>query len=103
MNRRFRHGVAGTALTALLATGVVALVTHSGTPRVGPPKQCPPGYSLLSVREAGETRAGGVVTAAQLGAESRAKTTCISAKHPEGLIELITRQEGLESVRSAPY
>ena len=33
-----------------------------------------------------------------------ANSTCINAaKHPEKLIELILRQEGLESVRSAPY
>jgi hypothetical protein len=42
---------------------------------------CPPGY------DAGEA----------------SPSLCVNAKHPEPLSELILRQEGLESVRSAPY
>src|SRR5215210_6618318 len=59
---------------------------------------CPTGYELLAKREAAEL--GG----ADVNEQMLARNVCINtAKHPESLIELIRRQEGLESVRSAPY
>ena len=59
---------------------------------------CPTGYDLLAKREAAEL--GG----ADVNEQLLAGNVCINtAKHPESLIELIRRQEGLESVRSAPY
>ena len=98
MTRRVRHGVATAGLAGLLATGAFALVTLSGaaTPKA---KACPPGFSLLAGQEAAEARMG----AASRAQEAFAETTCVSAKHPEGVLELVLRQEGLESVRSAPY
>ena len=62
---------------------------------------CPRGFELVAKHEAGEQRAGIRETG---DADGLADTLCINeAKHPEKVIELIRRQEGLESVRSAPY
>ena len=66
-------------------------------------RDCPPGYSLAADAEAAERRAGIPTSAAERAAEASAENLCVAVKHPEGAIELILRQEGLESVRSAPY
>jgi hypothetical protein len=96
--RRRVLAVAGIVLLGVGTTQVAAWGTRSGTPTI---LSCPNGFSLLAKREAAERRAG--IQAPALGQGALANSTCISDKHPEGLIELITRQEGLESVRSAPY
>jgi hypothetical protein len=62
---------------AVLAATLLAAVRDEPGATAG----CPPGY------DSGEA----------------SPSLCVNAKHPEPLSELILRQEGLESVRSAPY
>jgi hypothetical protein len=102
MQIRLRRRVIAVAGMALLGIGVVqaaALGTRDGTPSA---LSCPRGFSLVAERDAAERRAG-IPEREAAGHGALANVTCIADKHPEGLIELITRQEGLESVRSAPY
>jgi hypothetical protein len=93
----------------LLAAGLAGVVGIGATSAavMGPSQKaaatCPPGFELVASKEASERRAG-IRGAETLYQEVLAGQTCINAaKHPEELIELILRQEGLESVRSAPY
>jgi hypothetical protein len=93
-----------------LAAGLVGLIAAAiaGAAAMGPDSHvagpaCPPGFELVAAKEAAERRAG-IRGAETLYQEVLASTTCINAaKHPEQPFELILRQEGLESVRSAPY
>jgi hypothetical protein len=100
--RRWRRGgvaCAAIALIGLASAGASYLRSDANASAAG----CPTGYELVANSEAAEQR-GGVREAADVNEQMLAKTMCInSAKHPEKLIELIMRQEGLESVRSAPY
>ncbi len=76
---RTRGLILAATLLALVAAG--AVLGRGGTDVGAVPATCPAGYHQ-------EAEAGGL---------------CLNAKHPETLSELILHQEGLESVRSAPY
>ena len=70
-------------IAALLAIGAVVGGRYATAGRATA-KACPAGYvSEADAREA--------------------SSLCVTTKHPEKLQELILRQEGLETVRSAPY
>src|SRR5918912_317863 len=104
MNRTRVWRVGGVACAAV---GLLALATAGATyfrsDATASSATCPTGYELVAKREAAEQR-GGIGEAADANERMLAENTCInSAKHPEKLIELIMRQEGLEAVRSAPY
>jgi hypothetical protein len=60
---------------------------------------CPPGALSQAALEASERRAG--IAGAEAAGGS--PLVCVSAKHPELANEIILREEGLESVRSAPF
>src|SRR5438874_9329579 len=79
-------------LMLLVALGAAGAVAHNRGEGAGA-ATCPTGYSLASREKDGGEEAD---------AEA-ASRTCLNAKHPESLIELIRRQEALETVRSAPY
>ena len=97
--RRGGLAVAFVALGGLAISGAAVLRSDAAASAA----VCPTGYALVADKEAAEHRAG-IREVESLHAEVLANTTCINeAKHPEKVIELILRQEGLESVRSAPY
>jgi hypothetical protein len=90
------------SLVGLLGAVVLALVlTRSGDATSVAAVSCPAGTMLLAEREALEQRAG--LRPAAKGSVVRGRGSCVARKQPEPLIELILRQEGLESARSAPY
>jgi hypothetical protein len=68
-------------ILAALVTVAIAGATFQSSDRTAA-AACPAGYRIES--------------------EGTGPVSCVTAKHPEPLIELILRQEGLESVRSAP-
>jgi hypothetical protein len=90
-------------LVAAAALGVVfvpSVLSRDGAPaaRAG----CPAGYKPGSAEQVKEALSG--LNHASMGqAEALLAGSCVSVKHPEKTIEMILRQEGLESVRSAPY
>src|SRR5690349_430533 len=87
--RRAWPAVVVATLVAVGAVGALGAVTHKGSQAAA----CPPGYALASH----EADGGHDVDA------EAASRTCLNAQHPDDLIELIRRQEALETVRSAPY
>ena len=98
--RRGGLAVAFVALIGLATSGATVLRSDAAASSA---TACPTGYALVADKEAAEHRAG-IREVETLHQEVLANSTCINAaKHPEKLIELIQRQEGLESVRSAPY
>ena len=98
---RVRRLVLPAVLAAALGIGATSAAVLGPSTKAA--AACPPGFELVAAHEAGAKRAG-VPEAKSLYGEVVASRTCINtAKHPEHLIELILRQEGLESVRSAPY
>jgi hypothetical protein len=68
-------------VVVLLALGVIVTSAYLMAPPSPTAAACPPGYQR----------------------EEDGGPECINMKHPEPAQELILRQEGLESVRSAPY
>ena len=82
LKRPYLYGFA--LIAAAVSLGIGAAV-HSGS--AGSPKSlgCPAGYVT---EKSGQDADAGM---------------CMAAKHPEPLFESILHQEGLESVRSAPY
>jgi hypothetical protein len=63
---------------------------------------CPAGYKLLSKEEAAMKQAGAQERESLLK-EVVAGSTCVTAKHPESLIELEIRGRQFDAVRSAPH
>jgi len=86
---------------ALLAAFVVAGVRLAHAGREQAAKACPSGYMTQGEIEAAAQRAG-AGEAGELSGGSL-DSVCVSAKHPEKLLELIQRQEEQKTVRSAPY
>lgn len=102
MQPSLRQAVAAVVLTVIVGAAAVGGVTHRASAKRAQAAACPAGYELGSRERIREARLG----VAGRGNERRevvAGVTCVNAKHPEGLIELIRRQEALETVRSAPY
>lgn len=97
MRARMRLIAAAVALAGLAAAGTVggAAVRGNGTQTAA---RCPTGYMSAAALDASERRAG--LPEVERGVSD---LTCVTAKKPESLLELILRQEGLETVRSAPY
>jgi hypothetical protein len=89
MQLPLRRAWPAVVVVILIAVGAVGAVTHKGSEAA----TCPPGYALASHEADGGH---------DFDAEA-ANRTCLNAHHPESLIELIQRQEALETVRSAPY
>jgi hypothetical protein len=92
---------------ALAAVGLIGLATAGAgyvrSDANASATACPTGFELVAEHEAAELR-GGAAEADDANERTLAANLCINAaKHPEKVIELIRRQEGLESVRSAPY
>ncbi|MBA3364801.1 MAG: hypothetical protein H0U03_03315 [Actinobacteria bacterium] len=102
MRLRMRVVALVTLIGALVTLGVAGGAALRSDASASAGAQCAPGYELLATKEASERRAG-LRESETLLEEVMAGTTCIGSKHPEKLIELILRQEGLETVRSAPY
>ena len=102
MRVRTRLVAAALALAGLTAVGTVGgAAVRDGAERSA--AVCPTGYELLAKKEAAERR-GGIREVESLHTEVLANSTCVNAaKHPEKLVELIMRQESMETVRSAPY
>ena len=94
----------GIALAALALVTAVAVVAHARGTRSGwQATKCPAGYKTKAALEASE-RAAGVGDAAREGAPNGLdRGLCVNSKHPEPATEVILRDEGLESVRSAPH
>ena len=82
-NRRRALAATGVALIALLT--LVAAHASGVSRHAAKTTSCAPGY----------------LPASQLG--ESAPFECVAAKHPESYMELINRQEQLETIRSAPY
>src|SRR5436190_5398019 len=101
MQRSVRRAWPVVLVAVLVGAGTAGAVAHSRGTHAAI-ATCPAGYSAASNERRIEAKAG--LREAAGGAEADAASrTCVNAKHPETLIELIRRQEGLETVRSAPY
>src|SRR3954468_2869222 len=92
--KRIAVVIGGLALILAVSAGAHALRGHSTVKALA----CPAGYKSESALEAAE-RAGGIHSAR---AEAGGLYTCVNIKHPEHATEVLLRDEGLESVRSAP-
>jgi hypothetical protein len=101
MQPSLRRAWPAVVVALLVTVGAVGAATHNRGERASA-ATCPAGYSLASNEKAIERRAGIKEGGKEADAEA-VSGTCVNAKHPETLIELIRRQEGLETVRSAPY
>ena len=95
----------GIALAALALVAAVAVVAHARATSSGwQATKCPAGYKTKAALEAAERAAGVGDAAREHGAPNGlARGLCVNSKHPEPATEVILRDEGLESVRSAPY
>src|SRR4051812_36250855 len=95
----------GIALAALVLVAAAAVVAHGRATRsTWQAMKCPAGYKTRAALEASERAAGVGDAARERGAPNGlARGLCVNSKHPEPATEVILRDEGLESVRSAPY
>ena len=91
MQLSLRRAWPAVVVALLVAAGAVRAVAHNRGQAAA--AACPAGYALASHEADGGHDADA----------GSASTTCLNTKHPESLIELIRRQEALETVRSAPY
>src|SRR5687767_3997617 len=86
---------------ALLA---VTLVASAGALRPSSKEtaSCPTGYTLFAKEEAAMKQAG-VAERESLHKEVLAADACVTAKHPESLLELEIRGRQFNAVRAAPH
>jgi len=96
MRFSLRRGLVAAGLAGLLVVPGLGMATRSHNERTAT-RACPAGFSTAVKQQRIEQRAG----IPERGGEA-AGNACLNAKHPESVIELIRRQEALETVRSAP-
>jgi hypothetical protein len=96
MKLSLRHGLVAVATAGLLVAPGIGMATRSHGEHTAA-KACPAGYAPTTKEQRIAQRAGVAEAGEATG------VACLNAKHPESLIELIQRQEALETVRSAPY
>jgi hypothetical protein len=98
MSTRFRVSL---VVLALVLVGTIGAAIHRSVSAdaTSGAAACPPGSQSQAALEASERRA----RLARGDSGGGSPFVCVTAKHPEMASEIILREEGLESVRSAPY
>ncbi|MDX6518216.1 MAG: hypothetical protein QOF50_1062, partial [Gaiellaceae bacterium] len=97
MRFSLRRGLIAAGFAGLLVVPGLGMATRSHHQRSAT-RACPAGFSTTAQQQLVESRGG-----LPEGGGEAAGNACINTKHPESALELIRRQEALETVRSAPY